>query len=131
MDELKAKLDAQMSRIVSALRSKYEFCAQRVDHLASALAPALESRASDAAHRVDSLSSALGSSVVLNLTRRESEFERLRTKLAMLSPYSVLERGYSLTTDACGAVVKSADQVKPGDVIMTRLASGALSSTVR
>ena len=152
MDELKAKLDAQLTRIVSALRSEYEFCAQRVDHLASALAPALESRASDAAHRVevlssalgvalsaratdvahrlDSLSAALGSSVVLNLTRRESEFERLRTKLAMLSPYSVLERGYSLTTDASGAVVKSADQVKPGDVIRTRLASGALRSTV-
>jgi exodeoxyribonuclease VII large subunit len=102
-----------------------------VEVLSSALGVALSARASDFSHRIDSLSAALGSSVVLNLTRRESEFERLRTKLAMLSPYSVLERGYSLTTDASGAVVKSAEQVSKGDVLRTRLASGEIVSEVR
>ena len=152
MDELKEKLDANLARIVSALRSKYEFCAQRVDNLASSLAPALAARVSDVSHRIDVLSAALGTSlssraadvshrleslsaalsasVVLNLTRRESAFDKLKSKLVLLSPYSVLDRGYSLTTDASGAVVRSADQVKPGDVVRTRLASGEISSAV-
>ena len=98
--------------------------------LSAALGTSLSSRAADVSHRVESLSSALGASVVLNLTRSESAFDKLKSKLALLSPYSVLDRGYSLTTDASGAVVRSADQVKPGDVVRTRLASGEISSAV-
>ena len=153
LGELRSRLSTLDNGLVKTLRARYEWFAQRTDHLSSALAPALQARAADAAHRVevlssalgvalsarasdfshriDSLSAALGSSVVLNLTRRESEFERLRTKLAMLSPYSVLERGYSLTTDASGAVVKSAEQVSKGDMLHTRLASGEIVSEVR
>ena len=152
MSELEDQLAAHLSRIVSALRSKYEFCAQRVDSLSAALSPALaarvsdvshrievlsaalgtslSSRAADVSHRLESLSAALGASAVLNLTRSESAFDKLKSKLALLSPYSVLDRGYSLTTDASGAVVRSADQVKTGDVVRTRLASGEISSAV-
>ena len=151
MSELEDQLAAHLSRIVSALRSKYEFCAQRVDSLSAALSPALaarvsdvshrdvlsaalgtslSSRAADVSHRLESLSAALGASAVLNLTRSESAFDKLKSKLALLSPYSVLDRGYSLTTDASGAVMRSSDQVKPGDVVRTRLASGEISSAV-
>jgi len=129
--ELLARVDRCAAALLSNLRAAYEFCAQRTDHLASALAPALQARASDFAHRLDTLSRALGSSTVLELTRRESAFDRLREKLALLSPYAVLERGYSLTTDADGAVVKSAGQVKSGDVLHTRLAQGEVVSTAR
>ena len=150
--ELAAQLASQMSRLVAVLRSKYEFCAQRVDHLASLLAPSLESRAADAAHRLeclsnalvsalstrsaesghrlDALSRALGAAAVLAVTRREAAFEKLKAKLELLSPYSVLDRGYSLTTDATGAVVKSADGLKTGDRIVTRLAKGEVQSVV-
>ena len=60
----------------------------------------------------------------------DSAFDRLREKLSLLSPYSVLDRGYSLTTDATGAVVKSSDQLKPGDRLVTRLAKGEVESIV-
>ena len=150
--ELVAQLSSQMSRLVAALRSKYEFCAQRVDHLASSLVPSLESRAADVAHRLERLSDALGaalsarsvesghrldalsraltSAATLAVARREAAFEKLKAKLSLLSPYSVLDRGYSLTTDATGAVVKSSDQLKPGDRLVTRLAKGEVESIV-
>ena len=152
MADLSAQLASQTSRLVAALRSRYEFLAQRVDHLASSLAPALESRASDVSHRLDrlsdalgaalaarsaesghrldSLSRALGAAAVLAVTRRDADFGRLRAKLSLLSPYSVLDRGYSLTTDASGAVVKSSDAVKSGDRLVTRLAKGEVHSVV-
>lgn len=130
LSELHATLSAHMSRLVAALRSTYEFNAQRVDHLASSLTPSLESRLSDFVHRLDKLSLALKSSVLMALTRRDAAFSQTKSKLELLSPYSVLGRGYSLTTDASGAVVKSADAVKPGEVVHTRLASGCIDSVV-
>jgi exodeoxyribonuclease VII large subunit len=152
LSEIESQLSSAMSRLVASVRSKYEFFAQRLDHLSSSLAPSLESRAAEVAHRLeilssslgaalssrsaeaghrlDSLSRALGAASVLAVTRRGAEFEKLKAKLALLSPYSVLDRGYSLTTDASGAVVKSADSLKSGDVLRTRFASGEAVSVV-
>ena len=47
-----------------------------------------------------------------------------------LSPLSILSRGYSLTTDENGAVIKCKEDVKPGEKIRTRLFSGSIVSTV-
>ncbi len=60
--------------------------------------------------------------------------ERLAAKgsaLRLLSPQQVLERGYSITLDAgTGQVVRAAGEVRPGQSITTRLASGSIQSTV-
>ena len=151
--DLRAQLAAFDAQLAAALRAKYEWFAQRTDHLASALAPALQSKAADlahrldvlgrslapalqsraaeVAHRLDALSRSLDSAVTLDFTRREAAFDRVKEKLALLSPYSVLARGYSLTTDTNGAVVKSASQVSLGDLLHTRLADGEIVSEVR
>lgn len=131
MSELKSTLAAHLSRLVASLRSAYEYNAQRVDHLSSALAPALESRSMDCAHRVETLSAALASSVALAFAKREAAFSQVKAKLDLLSPFSVLKRGYSLTTDASGAVVKSAASVKSGDILRTRLCEGEVESVAR
>lgn len=131
LSELRSRLGAFDAQLVAALRAKYEWFAQRTDHLSSSLVPALQSRVADFAHRLDALSRSLGASVVLGYTRREASFDRAKAKLALLSPYSVLERGYSLTTDKDGTVVKSPDQVAKGDVLHTRLAHGEIVSEVQ
>lgn len=130
LGDLCLRLSAFDDRLAKALRTRYEWFAQRTDHLSDALVPALQARAADVAHRIDALSQSLGSSVALCYTKREAALERAKAKLALLSPYSVLERGYSLTTDANGAVVKSADQVSKGDILHTRLESGEIVSEV-
>ena len=49
-----------------------------------------------------------------------------------MSPQQVLERGYSITTDAAtGRVVRSANEVIEGQVVRTRVANGGFESTVR
>lgn len=131
MSELKSVLAAHLSRLVASLRSTYEYNAQRVDHLSSVLAPALESRSVDLVHRVERLSASLASSVALVFAKRESVFSQLSAKLDLLSPYSVLNRGYSLTTDASGAVVKSAQSVKSGDLLITRFSEGEVESVAK
>ncbi|MGA2727926.1 MAG: exodeoxyribonuclease VII large subunit [Terracidiphilus sp.] len=51
-------------------------------------------------------------------------------RLHALSPLEVLHRGYALVQNADGALVRSAAQVVPGDVVRTRLSDGSFSSRV-
>ena len=107
--ELVRKVATCAQRLAAALRGKYEWYAQRVDMLG------------------DDLRDALG----MRLVKTEAALRELAAKLALLSPYSVLERGYSLTTDERGAVVRDAAAVAPGTRIHTRLQKGELTSEVR
>ncbi len=50
--------------------------------------------------------------------------------LQSLSPTHILDRGYSITRDAHGNVLKRADRIPSGEHIRTQLAMGVLSSTV-
>ena len=153
--ELLKRLNAALSSVTSSLRGKYENQSQRVDHLFDRLAYSLGKRADGSERRLQRAESSLSlqiesmrsrcavclktvnglfdsllSSLALAVEKKGARIDRSAAKLSVLSPYSVLERGYSLTTDSSGAVVKSADAVAPGDVITTRLMSGEIRSTV-
>jgi len=108
MSEIVRKLARANSSLAASLRGKYEWFAQRIDGLGESLT----------------------SSLRLRLAGAEGTLRELASKLALLSPYSVLDRGYSLTTAADGTVVKSSADVSPGDVVTTRLASGSITSSV-
>ncbi|EGR2756338.1 exodeoxyribonuclease VII large subunit [Vibrio parahaemolyticus] len=51
-------------------------------------------------------------------------------KLDTVSPLATLKRGYSITQTDQGKVVTSADDVKTGDLLVTRLANGEIHSTI-
>ena len=108
MSEIAVRLAAMDGRLAASLRSKGEWFAQRVDHLADSL----------------------GGALALCRERLENRFARAETKLALLSPYSVLERGYSLTVSEDGAVVKDAATLSPGSRITTRFCRGEAVSEV-
>ncbi len=67
-------------------------------------------------------------------SRCERSREQLRTvaaQLDALSPLKVLARGYSITTDAeTGALIRSANNCKPGQTLRTQLNNGELISSV-
>ncbi len=104
--DLRRTVSTASASLASLLRGAYEYHAQKVDHLGSSLAAALR----------------------LYLTRATAAVSEASVKLALLSPYAVLDRGYSLTTDEAGAVVRSASAVPAGSVILTRLKDGTLKS---
>lgn len=155
LSKLRQKLKDAMSAAVSSLRGKYEWHAQRTDMLGDALGTSLRAYHADAAgrvsdlasslrllgsgmsascalssQRVSALSESLSSALKLSLQRAESSLETLSSKLSLLSPYSVLERGYTLTTDASGSVVLDAADLRPGDRLHTRFRSGEVDSAV-
>jgi len=68
----------------------------------------------------------------LELEARRPRLARLVAGLRMLSPEQVLQRGYSITfNDADGAVVRSPDEVTPGQRLRTRVRDGEIESEVR
>jgi exodeoxyribonuclease VII large subunit len=50
--------------------------------------------------------------------------------LEAVNPERILARGYSLTRDAEGNIIKDAFKVEPGQIIHTQLSKGTLTSTV-
>jgi len=108
LKDLQDRLASASDSMVHALRAKGEFFAQRVDHLTDLLAGSLSQYRE----------------------RLERRVERAADKLALLSPFSVLDRGYSLTTTEDGTVVRDASVLAAGDALVTRLQKGSVRSVV-
>jgi exodeoxyribonuclease VII large subunit len=56
---------------------------------------------------------------------------RLQAALAGLDPTAVLQRGYSITYDGNGAVIRDASSVRVGERLKTTLARGSIESEVK
>jgi exodeoxyribonuclease VII large subunit len=80
--------------------------------------------------RVDALGRRLHAGLVTHSQKRAAQVDSLDRALRLASPESVLRRGFSLTTlKKDGSVVRSADQIKGGERLVTRLANGQIEST--
>ena len=56
---------------------------------------------------------------------------RLRGMIRALGPESAFQRGFSITLAENGGIIKSASAVKPGELLLTKLADGEIRSKVR
>jgi exodeoxyribonuclease VII large subunit len=63
--------------------------------------------------------------------RCQAHLAQLSASLLSLDPTAVLERGYSITTSADGAVLRDASKVRAGERLKTRLARGEIESEVK
>ncbi|MCC6271825.1 MAG: exodeoxyribonuclease VII large subunit [Deltaproteobacteria bacterium] len=92
-------------------------------------------RLEELAQHLDDLRERLKLGMARSLETRRADLRLLGEKLEVLSPLSILSRGYSivrkLEADGReGAVVKDAGQVGPGDSLSLRLAKGSLKTKV-
>jgi exodeoxyribonuclease VII large subunit len=62
--------------------------------------------------------------------KMQRRFERVEKILGVLGPDATLNRGYSMTMDEKGNLIRSVNQVKHGDKIHTRVTDGAIESEV-
>ncbi|MBV8174017.1 MAG: hypothetical protein JO151_05565, partial [Verrucomicrobia bacterium] len=69
-------------------------------------------------------------SLSANVEFRKSRVTELANVIRLLGPQQTLERGYSITLDARGNVIRSVQDLEPGDRIQTKLADGAAKSVV-
>ena len=81
--------------------------------------------------RLEKRSAELGIRSERLLRRKREHLEKLALQLQERSPLKVLERGYSIATDAAGNLLRDAAQVALGDSVSIRLHRGALSAEVK
>ena len=106
-----ARKHLQMLSDSPAMQSPYEYICQRRESL-----------------RV--LQDRLISSQEKQILRSRQRFVGLTAKLDAMSPLKVLSRGYSMTTDAKGSVIRSVNQVRLDDHVRIALSDGVVYATV-
>ena len=103
---------------------------ERLNALGYRLGRQTEGRLRQAQQRVDELGLRLAHRLELRVRGLRETAARLETQLRALDPLAVLSRGYSLTSDEQGRILRRAADVTPGQRVRTRLAEGAFESQV-
>ena len=115
MNQTRGMLDARKGRL--------DRSAQGVKHHAQRLVQ-------QGQQHVDNLQLRLGHESADLLKGHRARLERLQGQLNALSHQAVLERGYSISRNAKGDVLKDVTQVQSGERLRTELASGTIDSIV-
>ena len=151
-DKLVAKLEDCRARLEHALRGVYEGGVQQLDYLSRRLssapqlavvhterrllelshrlAPSLKDCISVRERRLQGAALRLEPPMRIAVQRVESALAQQRRSLELLNPYQVLERGYSITTDGEGRVVRDAAELRSGAHLKTRFGVGEVESVV-
>jgi exodeoxyribonuclease VII large subunit len=109
---------------------RLEYAMQRVDSLARRLVhPAERLRVSR--QLLVQLAARLASAAGRRLDAFAARLGLARANLQSLDPGAVLARGYSITRDAAGVVLRDAAQAREGESLTTTLAKGWIESEIR
>ena len=84
----------------------------------------------DKIDNLEKLSKRFDLAMASQLNLKKTQVAYVEGKLASLNPYSVLNRGYAISTDETGKVVASIKDIKTGSKVKTRLNDGIIESTV-
>ncbi|MCU0774405.1 MAG: exodeoxyribonuclease VII large subunit [Ideonella sp.] len=105
--------------------------AQRLAGLDERLRLALERRGRDARERLVALGVRRERALELDRLRQGQRLDLLASRLRLLDPQQVLERGFAWLSDAQGHAVPGVDTVRPGDRVAAHLRDGQLDLDVR
>jgi exodeoxyribonuclease VII large subunit len=129
-DELLARVGELAQRASREALRRIEYAMQTVDALARRLVHPRE-RLRTSRQLLVQLAARLASATARRIDYFDAQIERFMASLASLNPSAVLERGYSLTRNAQGEVVRDAARVAEGERVTTTLSRGWFESEVR
>ncbi|MGL4737710.1 MAG: exodeoxyribonuclease VII large subunit [Cellulosilyticaceae bacterium] len=113
------------------MRSQITYSKQRLESITSRPIFANKSKLfEDWMIEVDEMSIQLHKVYQNRVKEAYGRFEDRINQLEKLSPLATLKRGYSVTTDEAGRVIKTAEDVAVGDAIAIRLSEGSIEAKV-
>jgi exodeoxyribonuclease VII large subunit len=116
-------LGREMQRKIQYAGQALDGCARRLVH------PAQRLRSFE--QQVTQMRARLAFAFSHKVHRCQAHLAELQATLKSVDPTAVLARGYSITYDGAGQVLRSAAAVQPGDRIGTTLAEGRIESEVK
>ena len=119
-------------RMNSATQSKFRAATNELELLASrpVIRRPLESLR-QAAMELDFLEKSICRTAEQQMARHRQELASLAERLNSISPLEVLARGYSLTSDSAGNLIRACKSIELGDTIQTQIADGVITSQVK
>ena len=130
-DALLQQLDSMTAAMASSLNRQIKSAQRHLEVLSQS--PALRSPDGYLQQREKSLEllkNRLISAQNQNITKKNQQYIAAVSKLDAMSPLKVLSRGYAMTQNSSGEVVRSVKQVEVGERISISLSDGKLSATV-
>ena len=124
------RIDALEMQMGKAMEKRAHLLHRRVTDLSARLSILRSQWVNGERTRLARLQDRLTQAPAQRIERYRQEVVNLENKVRLLNPLSILDRGYSVTQRADGTVVRSVQEVEPGDELTTRLADGTLTSTV-
>lgn len=129
--ELRTRLVNNYRYLNTLIRKTIEMRRQRLSLAASTpviLSP--ERRLNDIRSELSVIKDRLNTAVGKQISQKNTEYSEYLAKLEALSPLAVLSRGYALTFDKEGHVVRSISSISRGDRLRIRLSDGELGVAV-
>ncbi len=130
--QLLGELDQRTERLTELLTRRWQAARQRLDDLAARPAFRLPlERVRDLERRLDDTDQRLARGAQQRLLQMRGQMDAWSARLNALSPLNVLARGYSLTRrENDQFVVRRAEDVRPGDRLVTLVQHGSIVSRV-
>lgn len=125
----------KLDELSLALHRAMQSTIQRYERVLGNLTPRLmqsspEKQLTRYEHLLTQLQGRLTQAIQHQFTTSRNHLSLQASRLDSVSPLSVLARGYSITKNKQGQVVKSVSQVNSGELLTTELADGQLQSKV-
>jgi exodeoxyribonuclease VII large subunit len=128
---LKERIPGFRQAMGQALRSDTRQRQQRIDEAALKLTHEAKNSISFQRQRLPGLQQSMKHHLKTVMEERKQKLQRLEVQLRTLNPLGVLERGYSLTQNEAGYVIRNTENIKPGDLLKTQFAKGTVLSEVK
>ena len=129
LEQVARRIDDAAERITSYVQHRMEIEKIRLSRAAECIPILFSLVKSKQENKMETLNQRIASAVQRLIDRRRHTLDILEQRTKSLDPTLLLQRGYSITL-VNGHALRSPSAVKPGDIIVTRLADGTVKSTV-
>jgi exodeoxyribonuclease VII large subunit len=124
------KTDHLASRLVSSLKDALTRVESHITNAAQRLTPCLKEATMRAENRIAFADRRLLPAIDATCAKMSIRLSAASAKLGLLDPGSPLKRGYSLTLNADGRIIRDSAELSPGEVITSRFGKGEVRSRV-
>jgi len=129
LDQTRANTSALANRVRREALRQQGAAATRLTAHAARVRPAALSALRIAEQEADRTSERLVRSGTRTIADHGRNLDAVAARLKAYDPAETLRRGWSITTDADGRILKSVAGTKPGTTLITRLVDGHITST--
>ncbi len=132
LQEMAQRLDEMDARLKRACLTQQQRARDKFANLARRLQlQAPQAKVVRLQEKLTALEQRLERSIKVSLVGSEQRFKLLVGRLDSISPLATLARGYSMTQRINGDIVRDEKEVKPGDLVRTKLQAGSFISLVQ